>query len=239
MGLLEQITRMRKEGLNDNDISSTLQEQKISPAAINDAFNQLKVKEAVSAEDSYPAPTPKQTQKNMANQGQFYTPRTKDIDEAPQAPTPDQNQDYYSPQNYNPPTPDSYPGQNTQEEYYPQYNYDDSQQQGSYATDTDTIIEIAEQVFSEKTKQIQKQVDMLNEFATLAENKLENNLERIKRIEKIIDNLQIKILEKVGSYGENLDSVKKEMNMMQESFSKVLPELAEAKKSSHKTEHKK
>ena len=38
--------------------------------------------------------------------------------------------------------------------------------------------------------------------------------------------MQIKILEKVGSYGGGLESIKKEMEMMQDSFSKTLPMLA-------------
>ena len=43
-----------------------------------------------------------------------------------------------------------------------------------------------------------------------------------KRIENIIDKLQISILEKVGSYGKNLENTKKEMSMMQDSFRKVM-----------------
>ena len=43
----------------------------------------------------------------------------------------------------------------------------------------------------------------------------------MKRIESIIDKLQSSILEKVGSYGSNLDSIKKEMSMMQDSFGRI------------------
>jgi len=250
MGVIEQITQMRNQGMGDEEISDKLQEKRVPPASINEAFNQLKVKEAVSAENnSLQPPSPYPAQNKMPNQKQFYTPRTKQI-EGPsseqnnfQLENPDMQQDYYNPgeypqqnqQNYQqmqPPQP--------QEEYYPQYNYEEySPQAGmSGVTNTDTIIEVAEQVFSEKTKNFQKQMEMLSEFATLAESKIENNTERIRRMEKIIDNLQIKILDKVGTYGENLNNVKKEMSMMQESFSKVLPELAEAKSSEHK-KHKK
>ena len=37
-----------------------------------------------------------------------------------------------------------------------------------------------------------------------------------------MDKLQLAILDKVGSYGKNLDIVKKEMQMMQDSFGKVM-----------------
>ena len=241
MGVLDNINQLRKEGLRNHEISTKLQEDGISPNLINEAFNQLKVKRAVSAE-SYPeAPINPMQQKQ---QGQFYTPRTKDIEEMPEEyENNSMEENYYSPQETIPVQQQGYPASSgqPQQEYYPQYNYDEYSPQTQSGTDTDTVIEIAEQVFSEKTKAMQKQLDMLTEFATLAENKIENNTERIKRIERVIDNLQIKILEKVGSYGENLDGVKKEMTMMQESFSKILPELAKIQE--HKThtshEHKK
>jgi len=51
---------------------------------------------------------------------------------------------------------------------------------------------------------------------------MEHLNERLKRIETIIDRLQASILEKIGSYGSNLDSIKKEMSMMQDSFSKTM-----------------
>ena len=120
------------------------------------------------------------------------------------------------------------------EEYYPQEGY--GQDYGSYGGGTDTMIEIAEQVFSEKIRKIQKQLEDLNEFKTLAETKLTNATTRLKRIEETMDKLQMAILEKVGSYGRGLDSIKKEMSMMQSSFSKTLPVLA-AKH--HPTIHKK
>jgi len=42
----------------------------------------------------------------------------------------------------------------------------------------------------------------------------------------LIETLQIKILEKIGSYGQSIESVKKEMNMMQDSFAKMVPDIA-------------
>jgi hypothetical protein len=45
--------------------------------------------------------------------------------------------------------------------------------------------------------------------------------------------LQIAILERIGSYGKNLESIKSEMEMMQNSFEKIVPKLHEAN-SKHK-----
>jgi hypothetical protein len=120
-----------------------------------------------------------------------------------------------------------------QETYYPQsqqapqegYEY---QYPPTYIGDTDTIIEIAEQVFLEKNKPIQKKLDEINEFRALAQTKIDNISDRLKRIELIIDKLQASILEKIGSYGQGLETIKKEMGMMQESFGKMINQIAEA-----------
>ncbi len=108
------------------------------------------------------------------------------------------------------------------------------------AGDTDTMIEIAEQVFSEKTKTIQKQIEDLNEFKALMQTKIDNLSDRLKRIESNIDSLQSEILEEVGSYGRGIEGVKKEMSMMQDSFGKVVNTLADkAEEKKHKPTHHK
>ncbi|HLD38409.1 MAG TPA: hypothetical protein VJA20_03135, partial [Candidatus Nanoarchaeia archaeon] len=70
------------------------------------------------------------------------------------------------------------------------------------------------------------QISNFREFSAISETKFSNFENRLKKIESIIENLQIKILEKIGSYGQGLESIKKEMTMMQDSFSKTLPILA-------------
>jgi hypothetical protein len=92
--------------------------------------------------------------------------------------------------------------------------------------DTSTIIEVAEQVFSEKMRGLQKTLDEVSKFKPLADSKMENVLERVKKLEKMMDLLQVSILQKVGSYGNNLENIKKEMSMMQDSFTKMIPSMA-------------
>lgn len=137
--------------------------------------------------------------------------RTKEInDEETYTPRPDYPAPEYEAQ---------YPPQEYSENYAPQ-----QQDYESYAPsyDSDIMIEIAEQVFAEKIKKIQKHVDESEEFKTLTRIKIDDIAERLKRIETTIDKLQITILEKVGSYGKNLESTKKEMEMMQDSFRKII-----------------
>lgn len=205
MAVLDQIRQMKKEGLDEQQIISNLQEQGTKPKEIIDAIQQSRIKDAI--ED---------TQMNPENQN--YAPMPEEQyqqDENYPQDTNMQPQDQYY-QNYQPPQ--------QQEQYYPQENYD--QNADSVGISTDTIIEVAEQVFEEKIKKIKNLTDEFKEFSTISGTKLASMEDRLKRIETIIDNLQIKILEKIGSYGQNLDSIKKEMSMMEDSFSKMVPEIA-------------
>ncbi len=215
MGVLEQVTQMKNQGIPDQEIINNLQQQGLSPKEINDALSQSQIKGAVSdigtqdmqqsimgQEPSAPSPQNQPT----------YTPQTQELEE----------QETYAPQ----------AGYSQPQEFYQQDAY------GSYSgsgTNTDTMIEIAEQVFSEKIKKIQKQVQELNEFKTLAQTKIDDTADRLKRIETTIDNLQIAILEKIGSYGKNLESIKKEMAMMQDSFGKVVNQAVKGYHTTPKT----
>ena len=68
-------------------------------------------------------------------------------------------------------------------------------------------------------------------------NRLNKNIsERLKRIESTIDGLQSAVLDKIGVYGSGLDSIKREMSMMQDSFGKVVNTLAD-KKENAQTHH--
>ena len=82
-------------------------------------------------------------------------------------------------------------------------------------------MQIAEQVFDDKIKKIEKQTSEFNEFKTISKTQIDSIAERLKRIETMMDQLQIKILEKISSYGDNLDSIKNEMSMIEDSFQKM------------------
>lgn len=221
MGVLEQITRMKGQGIPDDEIINELARQGVSPKEINDALKQSQIKYAVSnpgdelqpsimpnEEESIPSPT-QNYQPNVyeANQQQVYAPA---------------EQGQYIPQE-NP-------------QYYQEGGYTTQYAQQT-GIDADTIMEIADQLFSEKMKKFQKQLDTTSEAAILLQTKLENVSERLKKMETIMDKLQIAILEKVGSYGQDLGSIKKEMSMMQDSFSKMVSYSKPSHHESESTKH--
>lgn len=100
----------------------------------------------------------------------------------------------------------------------------------------DSIIEISEQVFAEKMKPLMKQITELSEIKTLLMTKMANIEERLRRMEKVFDQMQISIIEKVGNYGKGLDLLKKELEMVEDSFSKVVDKATDK---THKTKSKK
>lgn len=157
--------------------------------------------------------------------------------EAMDVPSPEgQGADVYTPQVREIPQQEVYAPAQAQE-YYAQGGYPQEYQQGGVSTET--IIEIVEQVFAEKTKKMQKTIDELSEFKSLSQGKIENAMERVKKIEAIIDRLQISILEKIGSYGENINGIRKEMSMMSDSFGKMVGRTAERHREKEEPKHKK
>lgn len=219
MGILEEITQMKSQGMPDKEIVKKLQDQGVAPKAINDAFNQAQIKKAISDEgvpeesqefEGFPAGPPQR-------QEEVYTPKAQEISES----------EMYSPQ-----------PQEQQEEYYQGSPQEEVYEYPQTGVDTNTVIEISEQVFFEKIQKIQKQIEEFSEFKTLTESRIENLSERIKKIESIIDNLQATILEKIGGYGSNLESIKKEMSMMQNSFGKIAENVAENTKKAQRTTKK-
>lgn len=207
MGVLEQVTRMKEQGIPEREIVSELSQQGISPKEIDDALKQAQIKYAVSDDEEgmQPSIMPKGEMPPSPKQNKTYTPPTYE-------------QQQYAPQEEYAPQEQYIPQQ--QEQYYtPGEGYE---QQYAAGIDTDTVMEIADQIFSDRIKKIQKQLDDVTEVSTLLQTKVENVSERLKKMETMMDKLQIAILEKVGSYGKNLENIKKEMSMMQNSFSKMI-----------------
>ncbi len=242
MGILEQVIKMRGQGIPEREIFNELSQNGIPPRAINDALKQAQIKYAVSNTgegsdelqpsimlegEATPAPAPE-----SSNGSDIYQPGS--YESSPRQEYPPQQEyaqppqeEYASPQDYQ--QQEAY--QQPEQQYYaPGTGYE----QYSAGINADTVMEVADQVFSDKIKKFQKQLDAASEAAIVLQTRTENILERLKKIETIMDKLQIAILEKVGSYGQNLESIRKEMSMMQDSFSKMISHPREQKETQKK-----
>ena len=210
MGILEEIQRMQQSGLSEEEIISKLQEQGNPYRDISEAIAQSKIKQAVEDRSSIPEPpTPSDSQTQGMQQSIIQPPQQ----EAPQ-------QEYF---------PEQQEFQNQGAEYV-QQGYDSGQ---SSSLSSDTIMEISEQIVSEKMTDIRKKMEKISIFKTELETKTESIEERLKRIEKIIDTLQTSVLRKVGDYVTNVEDLKHEMIETQKTFAKVLGSKH------HEKEHKK
>jgi len=209
--LIETINQMQSSGLSDTEIIQKLQEQGYNPKDIEDSLSQTKIKAAVSDYE--------QSGQESIMSNQEMQPSITQT-EMPAA----QEQQYsYAPEQ-------SYQGYGSQEYYQPQ-----SQSQG---ISPETIMEIAEQVVSEKLASVTKTLSNLADFKTVTEAKIQNMDSRLKRIETTIEKLQDSIIGRVGEYGQALSDIKDEMGMMQESFSKVVNQAVSGKHKSKDEEVK-
>jgi len=221
MTTLEKVLQLKKEGIPDAEIVKKLKNEGTPPMEISDAMNQSKIKEAVSGEkeNSTKGMTPSimgnesEEENNSSNKEDLYTP----------SPAPQENEDYsnYSSQenyssNENYSSDENYPS----DEYYSQ-DYSPGSSQGGYSMSPETMIEVAEQVFSEKMKSFENSVRNLKEFKAISSPQIKDLDERLRRIEKQFDKMQIAILERVGEFGRKVDSVKKEIEMVEDSFEKL------------------
>ncbi|MBT4376795.1 hypothetical protein HOD29_05460 [archaeon] len=251
MTTLEKVSDLKRQGLEDSVIISMLQSEGVAPKEINDSLNQAKIKNAVTDDSGTQGMEPsvmidenqQATQMPTATQEKVPTPAS--VGGIPQAADSTQQetsvpQDIYVPEaepqdTYVPQAPANYPPQ-TQSYEQPQYQEETYEQQEGYAPQeyyagggTDASIEVAEQVFSEKIKKVDKKLKDLNEFKTIYQTRIDDVVDRLKRMEKMFDKMQLVILEKVGEYGKNVSNVKKELEMIEDTFSKVVNPLTDKK----------
>jgi hypothetical protein len=205
MGILEQVKELQSQGLGDSEISQALMEQGISPLEINNALSQSKIKSAI-ADDMQPSMMGTSQDSFMQNASSSMMGTSQEYSQQ----YPQYQQEY--PQEY---------------QQYPQYQQPYSQPSIS----SDTMTEIAEQVSHEKIAEFEKKTGNLREFRTITEAKLANLDERLKKIENIIEKLQLAILGKVSDNMQDIKEIKSEMRGMQETFSKLVNPILDKKRS--------
>jgi hypothetical protein len=242
MATLDKIIEMKQKGMADAEISRELQNEGISPTEINDSLNQAQIKAAVTSSPETQMPqTPMQQSIMQSPQGmppaaqvpqevpQAPMPPAAQVPQAPEEPLPPeqyppaQQQDFQEPMQGEPlppeqdqyyqQTPQAYSGQ----EFYPQ--------QG--AADTETISEIAEQVFSEKISEFKQKIGDVTTLKNEIKDKVADLDDRLKRIEDNIDKLQQAVIGKVGEFGESAALIHKDLNNLHETTSKLMNPLVD------------
>ena len=211
---MDEIKRMQLEGRQDQEISDALQSRGFSSQSINEALGQNKIKDAVSGSPDQTQTEELPTQHSLQSssmQPSLMSPPTQPTAETPQPAYPPQA---YAQQTY---------AQAYSQDYAPEQQYDTNQGYAyAPATSADTIAEIAEQVVVEKLQPLRQNIEKTLDLRNSIETKMQYLDERLKKIEKIIDRLQLSILQKVGEYMSNVDDLKQEIQETQKSFKSLL-----------------
>jgi len=229
MGILEEIRKMQQEGHTEQEITDSLAERGVPYSEINNSLSQTKIKNAVNApsvvEDSSSTmpQEPPMTQIVPQSQGMQPSVLATETQEAQrvkqQSQQAGQSQEAQQPQQEF--TPPSYP----EEQQQPNYNQQEYSQYPvyqQYGAEADAISEIAEQVLIEKISPLKNKIEAVLDLKSIFEAKINFIDERLKRIEKIIDRLELSILQKVGSYVQNVEDIKSELVETQKSFKSLL-----------------
>ena len=229
MGVYDEIKRMQQMGLSQQDIVGSLQQKGFSQQQIETALSQEQIRQAVI---SPPIDQSQNQEEQLYSQNISSAPQPLTMQQSMMPPMPEEQMEN-TPSPYASP-PEQYAPQDAyapQESYapqdqsqYPQENYpvqDYSQQYPEPQQSSDLIAEITEQIVSEKLASIKTQLEKTIDLKTITETKISHLDERMQRIEKIIDRLQLSILQKVGEYTTNVSDIKKELLETQKSFKTI------------------
>ena len=212
MATLDKVMELQAKGISEEEISKQLQNDGVSPKEILDALSQARIKNAVSPQTM----TNEQENSEMNNQMQQSIMQAPSNEQANYSPQYDQMQQptqeipMQQPQIQQ--TQQAYSGQ----EYYPQ--------QQSYS-DVETITEISEQVVHEKFAEFTRKTGDILGFKNLVIDELKNLDERLKRIETTIDKLQQAIIGRLGDFGDNTTAIRKDIENLHNTTSKLMNPL--------------
>lgn len=215
MGLIDDIGRMQAGGSNETEIRNSLRQRGISDPEIDGAMSQVMIKGEVDrnyglpSEQGYQAPMPGQPYFPAQGMDTQVASQSYDGMEPSLMTQEQQYQEGEFPQEG---------GDVSGAGFGSQFSYQPYQE----AMSSDVISEIAEQVVAEKLSMLNEKIEQVINFGNVADAKLKNFEERIDRIEKIFDKLQLSILQRVAEYVDNVRDLKTELQETQKSFKAIV-----------------
>lgn len=243
MATIDEVIRMQREGQAEQEIVKDLKRKGVPEREVLEALSQSKIKEAVSSsedEGDYggaEAPAPGAAMSSFPGGATEINSVGSPLSAYDSSPQEYQGQEYNASNEYSGMQPSlmNQPGQEPQQEYvggggyasvgaeqyqdasgqYPQYQMYQGQ------VSSDIISEISEQVVSERLFALQDKLEKVIDMKTIFESRVAQLDDRLKRIEKIIDQLHISVLQKMGDYMTSVSDVKKELEETQKSFSAI------------------
>jgi hypothetical protein len=245
MGVIEDIKNMKGQGKSEGEIREELRKAGVNEREINEGFSRAQIKDAVASGDNNrevgilpPISDSGQQQEEYGGETSGSLASSQKSNDYSYQPSQEQRgaESYsgmqpsmvtegpsaqqgvgggYSAQGSEGALPQEYSsGYSGVDAYsgYPAY------QPYQEAMSSDMITEISDQVVSERLSYLQDKMEKALNFRTVAEAKISVLDERLKRIEKVLDKLQLAILQKVGEYVTDVGDIKKEMEESRKSF---------------------
>jgi len=212
MGIIDDIKRMQNEGRTEQEMNLQLQNQGHGQKEIYEALAQAKIKEAVAGAESGTGEEGIASASGNPMQPSMLSQNVSEEPQGPELETQEVIPQQYSSQQYT--QPYTTPVQGQSEGYAAQAYY--------AGPSADAITEVVEQIVAERIGKVSQELARSIENRQIIETKLEYVDERLKKIEKIIDRLQLSILQKVGEYMTNVEDLKTEVVETQKSFKTLL-----------------
>ena len=207
MTALDRLLQLQQQGLSEQQMANALQQEGFSMKEINDSMNQARIKSAVSQEPEQNNGTYQENVPTAPQDGTYPTPQNTISGE-------------YSQENY--PAP-----QEATQQYQ---NYAPQQEAGGYyqnpeVTNTETMTDIVEQVMAEKTNEIMKKIESLDQIKNSLQREVGELKERLKRIEANMDTIQKAIIGRIGEFGESTKMVQRDLENIHGTMSKMMNPL--------------
>lgn len=226
---------LRSRGLPEQEVSNAMSQSDIKQAVTSRDLPDLpdhSQDNLFNPSGNLPEPTPPE---QFSRERNFESPVSAPQYNSPKVPSDDEyigsgggEGEYSAGGNYEgmqPSMMSQQPAQEVQQqEYAPQGDYGNYDQGYSMyqpyqeAISSDIITEISEQIVDEKLSKLHGKVEKILDMKTTVESSLGNLDERMKRMEKIVDQMQISLLKKVGDYLTDVQDLKKELEETQKSF---------------------
>lgn len=238
MGTLDEIKKMQGEGKSDAEIMQTMKQRGFPDTEILDGLERAKIKSAVSSSMGEPLGPQSAPQSEFGSQEVIGGSNF--------------GSSGYGVQEFNGMQPSMMGGNESEvqapsQEYQPMsappqqqdYGYGNYQQYQPYqeSASSDVIEEISEQVVTEKLAVLRDKLEKILDFRSGADAKLASLNDRLMRIEKIIDRLQISVLQRMGEYVSDVKDIKTELQETQKSFKVLHQRSAPAHHAHHPQKH--
>ena len=209
---VDDVVRMRRQGLSNNQIVQALQRNGYPTHQIFDAFSQADLR----------PPMPMQGMPQQAQQP-FLAPEQDALGMPPNLPPLEGDATINGPQS---PEELSAFGQPRQQSQYPSAP---QQEYGQYPTEDASakIEEISEAIIAEKWQDLMKDFNKVLEWKSGVDQRVAAVEQRLTDLKAGFDSLQKSVIDKVGDYDKSVKDVGSEMKALEQVFQKIIPTLTE------------